>query len=152
MVNEASPKRRPRAKKCDALWLKTQHFCGVSNGNATSGGNKSQTALQLTTQNLRCGAPKTTLMLSRVAVICDFFQPMTDFKKIRTNTVEQFCSDGDFCFVTPPKVAYFIYDTNPQIHRYIIFYFRDKSRQKRSPTTFESSYAATVCLTLIDHP
>ena len=33
MVNEASPKRRPRAKKCDALWLKTQHFCGVSNGN-----------------------------------------------------------------------------------------------------------------------
>ncbi len=49
--------RRPRAKKWDALWLKTQHFCGVSKGNTTSDGNESQTALQLTMQIVALRSP-----------------------------------------------------------------------------------------------
>jgi hypothetical protein len=49
--------RRPRAKKCDALWPKMQHFCGVSKEHTSSSGNKSQIALQLTTQIVALQSP-----------------------------------------------------------------------------------------------
>ncbi len=45
-----------------------------------------------------------------------FLSTENQFTNVRTITVKQFCSDGVFCFVTPPKVAFFI--TNPQIDLY----------------------------------